>query len=126
MKTNNATIQEVTIDANNKILGRVATQIADILRGKDQPTFVPNQLVGKRVIVINAEKVKFTGNKMIGKKYAHHSGWPGGFKEFSLKEMMIKDPTQVVILAVSGMLPKNKLRKLWLKNLRVYKGEKND
>lgn len=126
MKTNNATIKEVTIDANGKILGRIATQIADLLRGKDEPTFVPNQLVGKRVIVINAEKVKFTGNKMIGKKYAHHSGWPGGFKEFSLKEMMAKDSTLVITSAVSGMLPKNKLRSIWLKNLRVYKGEKND
>lgn len=117
-------IKETTIDANGEILGRLSVRISNILRGKDKPTFVTNRLVGGKVVVTNAEKIRFTGRKMISKKYQSHTMWPGGFKSITLKDMFQKDPTKVLHEAVSGMLPKNRLRKEWLKNLKIYSQER--
>lgn len=117
-------IKEVTIDASGRILGRLSVEIADILRGKNKPTFVPYRLVGDKVVVINTEKIIFTGRKLINKKYQSHSMWPGGFKSMALKDAFAKDPTKVLREAVGGMLPKNRLHKNWLKNLKMYRQAK--
>lgn len=115
--------KEVIIDATNKVLGRLATEIADLLRGKKKVSFQPHQLVGDKVVVINAQKIRFTGKKLLDKVYYHHSGWPGGLKHQTLQELMEKNPAEVIRRAVKGMLPKNKLRKIWLKNLKIYRGD---
>ncbi|MCL5795503.1 MAG: 50S ribosomal protein L13 [Patescibacteria group bacterium] len=120
MKSNQ---QEITLDATNQILGKLATKIADILRGKDKASFQPNIISNVKVIVINPDKIKVTGNKMSDKIYYHHTTWPGGLKSVALKDLMIKNPGEVIIHAVSGMLPKNKLRKIWLRNLIIKKNE---
>ena len=108
------------IDATNQNLGRLSTQIANLLMGKNKSSYTPNIVSGDVVVVINSSKVKVTGNKMIEKTYYKYSGYPGGLKETSLKDMLIKYPNRVIEHAVSGMLPKNKLRPLMLKNLKVY------
>ena len=107
-----------TIDATNKILGRLATQIAVLLRGKQKPDFVPYKDVGDFVIIKNVDKIKFTGKKMEQKKYYHHSGYLGGLKEVPLKKLFQADPAEVLRRAVWGMLPKNKLRAEQIKKLR--------
>jgi large subunit ribosomal protein L13 len=119
----NSKQQEITLDATNQILGKLATKIADILRGKNQTNFQPNIVGNMRVIVTNPEKIKVTGNKMLDKIYYHHSTWPGGLKSIALKDLMVKNPGEVITHAVSGMLPKNRLRKIWLKNLIIIKSE---
>jgi len=124
IKEKNIPQEEIIIDAKDKILGRLSVEIADILRGKNKPTFVPYKIVGSKVVVINAEKVRFTGRKMINKKYQSHSMWPGGFKSITLKDAFAKDPTKVLHEAVKGMLPKNRLQKSWLKNLKIYRRER--
>jgi large subunit ribosomal protein L13 len=110
------------IDANGQVLGRLATKIARVLIGKDKPTYTPFLDSGDHVIVINAERVKLTGNKIDQKIYRHHSGYPGGLKEIPIRRMLERRPEEVVREAVLGMLPKNKLRARRAKKLRVYAG----
>lgn len=108
-----------TIDATNKILGRLAVEIAVLLRDKDKPTFVPNKDTGSFIIVKNIDKIRFTGKKFEKKKYYHHSGYLGGLKETPLKKLFEKDPAEVLRKAVFGMLPKNKLRAKQIKRLKI-------
>jgi large subunit ribosomal protein L13 len=110
----------VLIDAKGKILGRLATRIATILRGKDKEYFIPYWDVGDYVIVINASKIKVTGNKIKDKLYYKHSGYMGNLKVKTLEQMMKKNPSEVVYLAVKRMLPKNKLNRKVIKKLKVY------
>jgi len=110
--------QTQTIDAAGKILGRLATEIAVLLRGKGRSDFRPNQDSGDFVVVKNVDKIKVTGKKMEQKKYYHYSGYPGGMKETSLKKLFEKSPTEVLRKAVFGMLPKNKLRAEQIKRLK--------
>ena len=112
----------VVFDASGKILGRFATKIADKLRGKDKPTFTPHVDGGDFVVVINADKVKVTGNKAEQKKYFKHSLYPGGLKEKSYKEVLESTPERIIENAVKGMLPKNKLGKSIIKKLKIYSG----
>ncbi|OIO47298.1 MAG: 50S ribosomal protein L13 [Candidatus Portnoybacteria bacterium CG06_land_8_20_14_3_00_39_12] len=112
------------IDAKNQILGRLATKIAVILRGKDRVDFQPHILFRNKVVVINTDKVKVTAKKLDQKKYQGHSGYSGGFKEKTLRELMEQDSRQAVRKAVFGMLPVNKLRAKMLNNLKLYHGEK--
>ena len=115
----------VLFDASGKILGRFATKIADKLRGKDKPTFTPHVDGGDFVVVINADKVKVTGNKAEQKKYFKHSLYPGGLKEKSYKEVLESTPERIIENAVKGMLPKNKLGKSIIKKLKVYSGSEH-
>ena len=110
------------VDAEGKTLGRMASKIAAILRGKHKPTFTPHMDVGDHVIVINAEKVELTGRKADQKKYYRHSGYPGGIKETAFSAMLKKKPKAVITIAVKGMLPHNKLGRSILKHLKVYAG----
>lgn len=111
------------VDAQNRILGDLATEIACLLMGKGKVKFVRHLDVGDNVIVINASKVKVTGNKMKDKFYYRHSGYPGGFKAESLEKIMETKPERAIEHAVKGMLPQNKLGKAMIKKLRVYAGE---
>lgn len=113
------------LDAAGMILGRLATQVANGLRGKGKPSFRPNIVCGDKIVVTNASKMKVTGNKLQDKTYYHHTGYLGHLKSESLGDIFKKNPGEVLKRAVSGMLPKNKLRKLWLKNLTIFNGEKN-
>ena len=115
----------VVFDASGKTLGRFATKIADKLRGKDKPTFTPHVDGGDFVVVINADKVKVTGNKAEQKKYYKHSLYPGGLKEKSYKEVLESTPERIIENAVKGMLPKNKLGKSIIKKLKVYSGSEH-
>ena len=115
----------VVVDASDTILGRIATKIADKLRGKDKPTFTPHVDGGDFVVVINADKVKVTGNKAEQKKYYKHSLYPGGLKEKSYKEVLESTPERIIENAVKGMLPKNKLGKSIIKKLKVYSGSEH-
>lgn len=112
----------VVVDVEGKALGRVATQIASILRGKNKPEFTPHMDTGDNVVVINAEKVTLSGKKMTDKQYFRHTGYPGGVKLTTPEEILEKDPTRLVMMAVKGMLPKNALGRQLLRNLRVYAG----
>ncbi|WP_460495440.1 50S ribosomal protein L13 [Glycomyces tarimensis] len=114
--------QWLVIDADDVVLGRLATHAAQLLRGKHKPTFAPNADVGDYVIVINAEKVVLTRNKLLQKKAYTHSGYPGGLREKTYAEMMEKAPKKVVEKAVLGMLPKTKLGRAMYKKLKVYTG----
>ena len=114
------------IDATDKVLGRLATEVATILRGKHKPTFTPNMDTGDYVIVVNAEKVVLTGNKEYQKEYKRYSGYAGGLKTTTYKDMMDKHPERIVEHAVIGMLPHNKLGRQMAKKLRVYVGENHD
>lgn len=113
------------IDAKGQVLGRMATQIADILRGKDRPYFTPHQDSGDYVVVINAAEIKLTGNKLNDKEYAHYTGYIGGQKITSAKDLLAKHPDRVITLAVKGMLPKNILSRYLLRKLRVYPGSQH-
>jgi large subunit ribosomal protein L13 len=110
------------IDAQDKILGRMASRIAMILQGKTKPTYTPHVDTGEFVIVINAEKIKFTGNKMRDKVYYTHSGYPGGLKKYPIKLWLEKHPDRIVKLAVKRMLPKTKLGNAMIKKLKIYTG----
>ena len=110
------------IDACDQRLGRLATRIADALRGKDKPQYTPNIDTGDFVVVVNAAKIAVTGNKMEDKIYYRHTGYPGGLKQRTLKEMMEKKPEEVIRLAVKGMMPKNRLARAQLKKLKIYAG----
>ena len=113
------------IDAANKPLGKVATEAAKLLRGKHKPTYTPNIDTGDHVIIINAKDVVLTGNKLNQKMYRHHSGFIGGLKEISAKEMLEKNPEKAMMIAVKGMLPHNTLGREQLKKLRVYAGNEH-
>ena len=110
------------IDAENKPLGRVATEVAKLLRGKHKPTYTPNLDCGDNVIVINSDKIVLTGNKLNQKIYRHHSGYIGGMKETKYSDMMSQKSDKALMLAVKGMLPKNSLGREMLTNVRIYKG----
>ena len=110
------------VDADGKTLGRLATQIADTLRGKGKPQFTPHVDTGDFVVVVNAEKIAVTGNKLDDKMYYRHSGYPGGLKERTLREQLERRPTEVIRRAVKGMLPKNRLAAAQLRKLKVYAG----
>ena len=111
------------VDAQSKVLGRLASEIATCLRGKHKPNYSTFQDVGDFVIVVNADKVRLTGRKLDNKKYYHHSGYLGGLKECTAQELLDKAPEQIVYKAVKGMLPKNSLGRAQLKKLKVYAGE---
>ncbi len=111
------------MDASGQVLGRLATQVAHRLMGKHKPMFVPNLDTGDYVIVINADKVRVTGNKAKQKLYYRHSGYPGGLKSITLEKMMQTHPTRVIEHAVRGMLPHNRLGAKMFKKLRVYSGD---
>lgn len=128
MKTYLAPVTEIEkkwylVDAENKVLGRLASEIANRLRGKHKPTFSAFIDNGDFIIVTNAEKVQLTGNKLNDKKYYRHTGYMGGLKEATAKEMLAKHPTDLLIHAVKGMLPKNKIGRAQLKKLKVYTGK---
>jgi len=111
------------IDASGKVLGRLATQVASLLMGKHKPLFTRTLDMGDFVVVINADKVRVTGNKAKQKLYHRHSGYPGGLKSISLEKMMQTNPTRVIEYAVKGMLPHNRLGVKMMKKLRVYVGD---
>jgi large subunit ribosomal protein L13 len=111
------------LDASGQVLGKLATKAATLLLGKHKPIFSPNLDTGDFVVIINADKLRFSGNKEEKKLYYRHSGYPGGLKSVSLEEMMQADPTRVVTQAVKGMLPNNRLRAVRMKKLKVYAGE---
>jgi len=110
------------IDANGKTVGRLATEAARILMGKNKPTYTPYIDVGDHVVVVNAEKVVFTGNKWRDKVYRHHTGWPGGLKEITAQKQLQQHPERILESAIRGMLPKNKLGRKMGKKLKVYAG----
>lgn len=110
------------VDAEDQPLGRLASKVATLLRGKHKPTFTPHIDMGDNVIVINAEKAKLTGNKLQNKQYFSHTGYPGSEKFATAEEMLDKDPTFLVKNAIKGMLPKNKLGRKLMTNVRIYAG----
>lgn len=112
----------LVIDAEGQVLGRVAAEVAKLLRGKHKPQYTPFLDCGDHVIIINAEKAKVTGRKFTDKKYFHHSGYPGGMKETTYDKMLEKHPTRAMTLAVTGMLPHNRLGRSLARHLRVYAG----
>jgi large subunit ribosomal protein L13 len=112
----------LVVDAAGKTLGRLATQIADLLRGKGKPTFTPHVDVGDFVVVVNAEKIRVTGNKLAAKRYYRHSGYPGGLRSRTLAEQLERRPEEVIRRAVRGMLPRNRLGRKQLTKLKVYAG----
>ena len=127
MKTYSAKPGEITrewylVDADGQTLGRLATQIADTLRGKRKPQFTPHVDTGDFVIVVNAEKIVTTGAKLDQKRYYRHSGYPGGIRSRTLREQLDRRPTEVLRKAVKGMLPKNRLARQQLTKLKIYAG----
>jgi large subunit ribosomal protein L13 len=110
------------VDARDRVLGRLASNIAKILRGKNKPIFTPHVDTGDFVIVINAEKIKLTGNKLENKNYYSHSGYPGGFRTRTAHEILTKKPEELIHIAVKGMLPKNRLGRKLIKKLKIYAG----
>src|SRR5256885_15575952 len=127
MKTYTATAADrernwLLVDADGRTLGRLATQIADALRGKRKPQYTPHVDTGDFVVVVNAEKIAVTGNKLDQKIYYRHSGYPGGLKERTLREQLERRPTEVLRKAVKGMLPKNRLAAQQITKLKIYAG----
>ena len=116
----------LVIDAEGMVLGRLATEVAKLLRGKHKPTYTPFLDTGDNVIVINASKVVLTGKKLDDKLYRHHSGFPGGLKEIDYRTLMAKNPEKAVELAVKGMLPKNSLGRQMFRKLHVYAGPEHE
>lgn len=108
------------VDAKFQTLGRLATNIARILTGKNKPEYSPNIVSGDKVVVINSSKISVSGQKLQDKKYYRHSGYPGGIKEINLSDLLAKKPNEVLYHAVAGMLPKNKLQSKMIKNLKIY------
>ena len=128
MKTASIRVAEIThdwylIDAKNQILGRLASQAAQLLRGKNLPNFTPHMDMGNYVIIINADKVKVTGNKESDKTYFRHSGYPGGVTEINLKKLRQDQPEKIINDAVKGMLPRNSLGRKLLTHLKIYSTE---
>ncbi len=127
MKTYNAKPGEVArewylVDAEGKTLGRLATQIADTLRGKRKPQYTPHVDTGDFVVVVNAEKIQVTGNKLDQKRYYRHSGYPGGLRSRTLRDQLERRPTEVLRVAVKGMRPKNRLARQQITKLKIYAG----
>ncbi len=127
MKTYSPKPQDVqrnwhVVDAQDRILGRMATEIAVKLRGKDKPEFAPHMDMGDFVIVVNAEKIKVTGDKLKQKKYYRYTGFPGGIRDITLEKLIQKKPEEVIRRSVRGMLPKNKIGRELLKKLKIYSG----
>jgi large subunit ribosomal protein L13 len=127
VKTYNAKPGEIdrlwyVVDAEGKTLGRLATQIADTLRGKGKPEYTPHVDTGDFVVVVNAEKIAVTGNKLDNKIYYRHSGYPGGLKERPLRDELARRPTEVLRKAVKGMLPRNRLARTQITKLKIYAG----
>ncbi|MCT4618845.1 MAG: 50S ribosomal protein L13 [Marinisporobacter sp.] len=114
------------VDAEGKTLGRLASQVASILRGKNKPTYTPHVDTGDYVIIINAEKVEVTGKKMDQKMYRHHTGYVGHMKEMTYKQLLQKHPERIIEFAVKGMLPKNSLGRQMFKKLKVYTGTEHN
>lgn len=130
MKTISAKKEEVkhswyVVDATDKTLGRLSTEIANRLRGKHKPEFTPHVDTGDYVIVVNAEKVVVTGNKTTDKMYHHHTGYPGGIKSISFDKLIDKAPEMIIEKAVKGMMPKNKLSRAMLSKLKIYAGSEH-
>ena len=115
----------VVIDATDLVLGRLASRVARILRGKDKPYFTPNQDCGDNVIILNADKVKLTGRKLTDKVYVRYTGYPGGQRFTTPKDILAKKPTELVRMAVKGMLPKNRLGNKLINNLYLYQGNEH-
>lgn len=126
IKPSGVTRRWILIDASEAPLGRIATTIAMYLTGKDKPTYTPHIDGGDYVVVVNAEKLVVTGNKLQDKKYYRHSGYPGSLKELNLAQQLERDPAKVVTQAVKGMLPKNKLAADRLARLRIFTGSEHD
>lgn len=124
---NKATVQKrwFVIDAENQTVGRLASAIAKVIRGKNKPDFTPHVDCGDKVIVLNADKVRFTGKKMQTKEYLSHTNYPGGQRSITANDLMQKKPTEVLRRAVRGMLPNNRLRDVYLKNLITYTGSEH-
>jgi len=127
MKTYQAKKEEVShqwylVDAEGKVLGRLATRLANVLRGKNKPIFTPSVDTGDFVIVVNARKITLTGKKMKGKIYYRHTGYPGGIKEMSAEKLLAQKPAEMIRMAVRGMLPKNSLGRQMLRKLKIYAG----
>lgn len=112
----------ILIDAEDETLGRLGSKVAYILRGKDKTNFTPHVDTGDNVIIINAEKIKLTGNKVAEKEYVRHTGYPGGQRFTTPKQLLAKNPTEIIRMAVSGMLPKNKLGDALRRNIYIYAG----
>lgn len=128
VSANKATVKKewVVVDAEGEVLGRLASKVAKLIRGKHKPNFTPHVDCGDNVVVINAEKIKLTGNKWNDKTYVRHTGYPGGQRTLSANELMSKSPSRVVEKAVKGMLPKNKLGSALFRNLYVYNGGEHE
>ena len=130
MKTYHTPVKDIerswfVVDAEGKVLGRLASEIATRLRGKHKPNFSPHMDVGDFIVVVNADKVKLTGNKLDGKSYYRHSGYIGGIREMTAREVLEKKPTELLRMAVKGMLSKNSLGRSQLKKLKVYTGSEH-
>jgi len=123
---NNIERKWLVVDAEGKRLGRLASEVAAILRGKHKPTYTPHADTGDHVIIVNAEKIELTGNKITDKMYYRHSGYPGGLKERNAYEMRTKYPEQMLELAIKGMLPKGPLGRRMGKKLHVFKGSEHN
>jgi large subunit ribosomal protein L13 len=121
-KAGEITREWILVDANDQNLGRLSSRIATLLIGKHKPMFTPGVDTGDFVVVVNAERIRVTGNKLEDKIYYHHTGYPGGIKAISLKDLLVKHPDRVIRRAVWGMLPHNKLGRRLLKKLKVYAG----
>lgn len=126
LKKNEIESKWYIIDAANKPLGRVATEAAKLLRGKHKPTYTPNMDNGDHVIIINCKEIALTGHKLDQKIYRHHSGYIGGMKETTAREMLAKSPEKMMMLAVKGMLPHNSLGRQMLKKVRIYAGSEHE
>ena len=128
VSANKATVNKewLVVDAEGEVLGRLASKVAKLIRGKHKPNFTPHVDCGDNVVIINAEKIKLTGNKWNDKTYVRHTGYPGGQRTLSATELFGKDPSRVVEKAVKGMLPKNKLGSALFRNLYVYTGSAHD
>lgn len=124
-KADQITQEWFVVDATDKVVGRIATEIARILRGKHKPYFTPHLDTGDYVVVINAEKVRLTGNKELSKSYQRYSGYPGGLTEISFARMQQEKPEEIIIHAVKGMLPKNALGRQIMQKLKVYAGSEH-
>ncbi|MGE5364494.1 MAG: 50S ribosomal protein L13 [Bacteroidota bacterium] len=122
IKTEDADVKWVIVDAKDQVLGRLAAKVARIIRGKEKPTFTPNMDTGDFVIVVNADQVVMTGKRELQKTYFHYSGYPGGGKVRAFSDLKTKDPEFIIEHAVKGMLPKNRLGKKLIKKLKVYAG----
>ena len=130
MKTVSAKKESVTrewyvVDATGKTLGRLSTEIANRLRGKHKPEFTPHVDTGDYIVVVNAEKVKVTGNKTTDKVYHHHTGYPGGIKSITFEQLIDKAPERIIEKAVKGMMPKNKLSQSMMTKLKIYAGSEH-